>query len=137
MATTIPKGLLAVRYEAAAQEYLRNLPLAHFMEPVPQATQRKITLESLDLVSARRHDVHAFNERLVQYPVKGQKRLRQVVPDNMVVLSEEPIEGETSYNVPLEPARPFWMDGCGSGTRANCSLCRRSFNRSWMKPSGS
>jgi len=109
MATTRPRPLVALAYEQAAQEYLRSLPLEHFMEATPQATQRKITLESLDLVSARRADVHVFNELLVQYPRPQERRPGQVVPDNMVVLSDEPIEAETSFNVPLEPAGPFWV----------------------------
>jgi hypothetical protein len=46
---------------------------------------------------------------LVQYPVAGQRKPGQVVPDNLVVISEQPIEAETSYNLPLEPARPFWV----------------------------
>ena len=79
------------------------------MEATHQDRQRKITLESLDLVSARRSDVHVFNELLVQYPRPRQRRPGQVVPDNMVVLSDEPIEAETSFNVPLEPAGPFWV----------------------------
>jgi Uma2 family endonuclease len=109
MATTKPRPLVALAYEEAAQNYLRSLPLEHFMEATPQATQRKITLESLDLVSARRGDVYVFNELLVQYPRPRQRRPGQVVPDNMVVLSDKPIEAETSYNVPLEPAGPFWV----------------------------
>jgi len=109
MATTRPRPLVALAYEEAAQEYLRSLPLAHFMEATPQATQRKITLESSDLLSARRADVHVFNELLVQYPRQRQRRPGQVVPDNMVVLADEPIEAETSFNVPLEPAGPFWV----------------------------
>jgi Uma2 family endonuclease len=96
-------------YEEAAQEYLRSLPLEHFMEATPQATQRKITLESLDLVSARRADVHVFNELLVQYPRPRQRRPVQVVPDNIVVVSDKPIEADTSFNLPLEPAGPFWV----------------------------
>jgi hypothetical protein len=109
MATELPRALLAVKYEEAAQAYLRSLPLEHFMEATAQATQRKITLESLDLLHARRPEVQVFNELLVQYPRPRQRRLGQVVPDNMVVLCEQPIRAETSYNLPLEPARPFWM----------------------------
>jgi len=109
MATTKPRSVIAVTYESWAQEYLRSLPPEHFMEAKGQATQRKITMESLDLVSARRPDVHVFNEMLVQYPLPGQKRPGQVVPDNMVVLSGQPLEADSSYNLPLEPARPFWV----------------------------
>jgi Uma2 family endonuclease len=109
MASARPKALIAVAYEEAAREYLRSLGLEHFMESTPQATQRKITLESLDLVAARRSDVHVFNELLIQYPVRGQRKPGQVVPDNMVVISDEPPEAETSYNLPLEHSLPFWV----------------------------
>jgi hypothetical protein len=46
---------------------------------------------------------------LVQYPVRGQRKPGQVVPDNMVVLTTEPTRAVSSYNVPLEPAPPFWV----------------------------
>lgn len=50
-----------------------------------------------------------FNELLVQYPRRGQKRPGQIVPDNMVVLHEEPIKADGSYDVPIQPAGPFWV----------------------------
>jgi Uma2 family endonuclease len=109
MQTEVPKALLGVRYYQAAQDYLRKLPLEHFMEATPQATQREITLESLALVRARRPDVQVFNELLVQYPLPRRRRPGQVVPDNMVVVHDQPIQAEGSYDVPLQPARPFWM----------------------------
>ncbi|MCI0642138.1 MAG: Uma2 family endonuclease [Gemmataceae bacterium] len=109
MATTKPRAIIAVTYEEAAQEYLRSLPLEHFMEATAQATQRKITLESLDLVAARRADVHVFNELLVLYPVTRQRKPVGVVPDNMVVISDKPLEADLSFNLPLEPVKPFWM----------------------------
>src|SRR6516164_7636801 len=108
MPTEIPRALLDIRYYEAAQEYLRSLPPEHFMEATSQATQRKITLESLDLVRARRPEVQLFNELLVQYPYRGRRKPRQVVPDNMVVLCDTPIKAEGSFDVPLQPARPFW-----------------------------
>jgi Uma2 family endonuclease len=109
----MPKEMSQLRlellYHNAAQEYLRRLPPEHFMEATPQASQRKITLESLDLVHARRPDVQVFNELLVQYPLPRRKRPGQVVPDNMVVVWRGPIKAEGSYDVPLQPARPFWV----------------------------
>jgi Uma2 family endonuclease len=105
----MPKPRTDIDYEAAALAYLRSLPLEHFMEAIPQATQREITLESLALLKARLPDVHVFNELLVQYPRPGRRKLGQVVPDNMVVLSDQPIQAEGSFNVPKQPARPFWM----------------------------
>ncbi len=58
---------------------------------------------------ARRPDVQFFNELLVQYPLGRRKRPGQVVPDNMIVVHDQPIKAEGSYDVPLQPARPFCM----------------------------
>src|SRR5579872_7001053 len=99
MSTTRVPILMRLAYEEAAREYLRRLPLEHFMEATPQATQRKITLESLDLVQAQRPEVQVFNELLVQYPLRRRKKPGQVVPDNMIVLHPEPIKAEGSYNL--------------------------------------
>jgi Uma2 family endonuclease len=109
MPTELPRVLVEMSYEKAAREYLRRLPLEHFMEATPQATQREITLESLALVKAQRPDVQVFNELLVQYPLPRRKKPGQVVPDNMIVVHPEPIKAEGSYNLPLQPARPFCM----------------------------
>ncbi len=109
MSTNKPRSLLRIEYEEAAEAYLRSLPLEHFMEATAQATQRKITLESLDLVHARRPDVQIFNELLVQYPYVRHPKLRRVVPDNMVVVWPEPIQANGSYDVPFQPVGPFWM----------------------------
>lgn len=126
---TIKRGPhLLLYYEEHAQEYLRNLPPEHFMESTPQATQRKITLESFDLVQARRPDVHVFNELLVQYPRPRHHRPGQVVPDNMVVLSEKRIKAISNYAVELEPARPFWMFEYVSKTNA-----RKDYVKSFRK----
>ncbi len=108
MPTKLPRALLEIKYEAAAQEYLRSLPPEHFMESIAQSTQRKITVESLDLVSAQRPEVQVFSELLVQYPLPGQRKPRQVVPDNMVIVWKEPIKAGGSFNLPLQPTRPFW-----------------------------
>jgi len=95
VSSTKPRALIALAYEDWAQAYLRSLPPEHFMESTGQSMQREITLESLSLVKARRSDVHVFNELLVQYPLPNQRRPGQVVPDNMVVLHEGPLEAET------------------------------------------
>jgi Uma2 family endonuclease len=108
--SSLPKSIIAVTYEEYAREYLRKLPLEHFMEGTDQATQRAITLESLALVTARRPDFHVYNELLVQYPLGGRKkRPGQVVPDNMVVITTERLTAETCFNTPIEPAGPFWV----------------------------
>jgi Uma2 family endonuclease len=96
-------------YEAAASAYCQRLPLEHFMESIGQSTQRKITLESLDLVHARRPDVQIFSELLIQYPRGPRRKLGQVCPDNMVVISNQPVRARGSFNYPFESARPFWL----------------------------
>jgi Uma2 family endonuclease len=108
MSTEKPRSLLRIEYEKAAEAYLRSLPPEHFMEATPQATQREITLESLALVKRQRPDVQYFNELLVQYPYGRSRRIQQVVPDNMVVVSDEPIRAVGSFDLPLQPVGPFW-----------------------------
>jgi Uma2 family endonuclease len=119
MPSSIPRKLLAVSFAQAAAEYARSLTLEHHMEATSQATQRKITLESLDLVHARRPEVQVFNELLVQYRRRGQQQIIQVVPDNMVVIHPEPVKAEGSFDVPLQdPIKPFWvLEYVSRGTR--------------------
>jgi len=109
MSSAKPKILTEINYESAAQDYLHSLPLEHFMEATDQATQRKITWDSLDLLRLSRPEVQVFNELLVQYPRPGQRRPGQVVTDNMVVLSSEPVRARSSFNLPLEKSKPFWV----------------------------
>ncbi|MBN9122615.1 MAG: Uma2 family endonuclease [Planctomycetes bacterium] len=113
MTPTLPPGTdlkrLKMIYEWAERRYLKSLPLEHFMESIPQATQREITLASFALVRVSRPDVQCFNELLVQYPKPGQDpdKPGQVVPDNMVVIHHRPIVAEGSYMTPLQPVGPF------------------------------
>jgi Uma2 family endonuclease len=106
MQTQRPRVFTEIRYLEAAQEYLRNLPPEHFMETIPQATQREVTLASLALLRADREDVHVYNELLLQYPL-GEDRIGQVVPDNMLVVWAGEIRAVGSYDVPLQPVGPF------------------------------
>ena len=92
-------------YEEAARAYCAALPPEHFMEALFTGKQRTITLSSLYIVRVRRPEVQVLNEALVQYPINA--HLGQVVPDNMVVLSEEELTGGGSYKLPFEPAPPF------------------------------
>ena len=96
-------------YERCAQEYLAGLTIENHMEATPQATQRKITLCSFELVMAQRPDVHMFNELLLQYPRPNQRRPGQVCPDNMVVLYDGELTVEGSYDTPFQPIAPFWV----------------------------
>jgi Uma2 family endonuclease len=98
-------------YERWALEYSMKLRPDYFptMETTAQARQREITLVSLSLVKARRPEVQYFNELAVEYPRRGQRKPSQVVPDNMVVVTDQPIKAASSFNVSLEPAPPFWV----------------------------
>jgi Uma2 family endonuclease len=113
MTPTVPPGTdlkrLKMIYEWAERRYLKSLPLEHFMESTPQSTQRKITLESFDIIHALRKDVQCFNELLVQYPIPGKDvdKPGQVVPDNMVVIHNKPIVAEGSFMTPHQPVGPF------------------------------
>jgi Uma2 family endonuclease len=109
MSSTVPRHLLRLAYEKAADVYLRSLPPEHFMESIAQATQREITLESFALVKPHRSDVQVYNELLVQYPRKRPRQPGQIVPDNMVVVCDELIRAEGSYDVLFQPVGPFWV----------------------------
>lgn len=102
-----PGPLLKVEYYEAAQAYLKSLPPEHFMEANPQGIQRAITLASLALVGLRRPDVHYYNEMLVQYRMKKGEKIRQVVPDNLIVLHDGELIVDGSYDLELQPALPF------------------------------
>ena len=99
---------LETLYERLASEYCRSLPLEHFMESTDQANQRKITLESLDLVTAQWPEFQVFSELLILYPLTDTdlKKPTRVCPDNMVIVHDEPIKAKGSFNVPLQPAGP-------------------------------
>jgi Uma2 family endonuclease len=109
MSTTKPLPLLRLEYANAAEAYLRGLPPEHFMEATTQSIQRVITSESLDLVKIERPEVQYFNELCVQYPHGRPPRIRQVVPDTMVVLCENAIQAGTSYDIPFQPVGPYWV----------------------------
>ncbi len=109
MSTTKPRHLLRLEYANAAEAYLRSLPPEHFMEAKPQAGQREITVESLALVKGHRDDLQYFNEMLVQYQHGRPAKIQQVVPDNMAILCSELLDVVGSYDVELQPVRPFWV----------------------------
>ena len=108
--TRIPAKIRDITYHSDAHAYLRSLPLEHHMEAFAQGTQREITLESLALVKAHRPDFHVFNEMLVQYPdPKAERKIGKVVPDNMVVIHDGPLDVDGYYAIELQPAKPFWV----------------------------
>lgn len=107
MRTEAQRRKLQANYERSAQAYLASLPLEHFTEATTQSRQREITVGSFALIKPQRPDFHYFSELLVQYPRPGRRR-GQVVPDNMVVLHKGEIDAEGSFDLPLQPAGPFW-----------------------------
>jgi Uma2 family endonuclease len=123
-------------YDRAAAVYLAQLPLEHFMEGVAQAKQREIAVSSLALLRPHRPDLHLFNELLIQYFHKG--RLRQLVPDNMAVISEQPCEAVNSFNLEREPAGPFlvmeWVSDSPKGRRKDYKDNRRKFEKELKVP---
>src|SRR5579864_6939837 len=78
------KPLTREDYERDAREYHASLPLEHFMEATPQATQREVTLASFNELKSRLAGIGYFNELQVQ--VRPEGKVERAVPDNMVVL---------------------------------------------------
>lgn len=94
-------------YDRAAQAYLASLPPEHFMEATPQSVQREVTTASFALLKRRRGGLGYFSELLVQYWRRGQ--VRQVVPDNMLVLGEPGEMKRTNWPVALETCPILWV----------------------------
>ena len=109
MSSDLSRTDLEKYLDAEAEKYLRRLPMEHFMEATAQATQRKITVCSFELVHAHRPDIQTFNELLVMYPVGRLKKSWKVVPDNMVVVHDEPIEARGHFSLQMQPVSPFWV----------------------------
>ena len=98
-----PDPALFEFYEAEARKYQATLTLEDYMEATDHAHQRKITLESFDVIRDARPDIHCFNELLVQYPLGFGKKLGKVVPDNFVVVHPTPLGSLTNFATPLQP----------------------------------
>jgi hypothetical protein len=104
-----PRHETQADYERTAREYCASLPLEHFMEGTDQAFQRLITLMAFEQIHTLWPDFQPFNELLVQYDHGRPKQRRQVVPDNVVVVHAEALDARGSYDLPLQPARPFFV----------------------------
>lgn len=113
MFRTCPRAITEVVHAEAAQEYLRSLPPEHFMEATAQAAQRKITLESLNLVHAHRPDVQVSKELLVQYPREGQRRPGQVL---------SPFQTPSQEVLPIAELRGFWLSPWGHESWWGCGV---------------
>src|SRR5258708_4104870 len=101
MSNPPPVPLQRLRFEEAAEAYLRHLRTEHpehFMESIAQARQRQISVVSVELISVERPDTHMYSELLVQWLRKGGE-IAQVVPDNMVVISPDTPKATGSYNI--------------------------------------
>ena len=112
MSEPLSREKLREQFEASAQEYLRHLReerREHFMESTSQQRQWQIFGASFELVSRENPHVHAYGELLVQWRRDGGRVIHKIVPDNMVVVSKEVPDPNGSYDLPLQPARPFWV----------------------------
>ncbi len=94
-------------YAADAAWFVKTLPLEHFMESVPQHTQREITEASFRVIGQTRPDIQCFGELLIQYPIAGKRLPGRVVPDDFVVVHPEPLSLDGSFPLELVPARPL------------------------------
>lgn len=103
------KPPLRLQYAHAAEAFFAGLSITDRAETVPQAAHRMITLASLRLLEMERPEVQDFNKLLVQYPWGRGRQIRQVVPDNMIVLHTEPIQADASYDLPFQAVAPFWV----------------------------
>jgi Uma2 family endonuclease len=107
-AIEVDPGRTRLAYERDAMQYSRTLTWENLMESTAQATQRKITVESFDLISRLRPDIQCFNELLIQYPRLGEdpEKPVRVVPDNMIVVHPEPLDVSGSYMLPIHRVIP-------------------------------
>jgi Uma2 family endonuclease len=103
------RGPTAETFEAAALKAMREQAVDDVMESWNHARQRAITVSAAPLIARRVRKFSMFNEMLVQYLVRGDETIHQVVPDNMIVLSEGPFDELASFNVPYQPVGPFMV----------------------------
>lgn len=112
MSTAVDSGMDLERlrrvYARDAMSYSRSLTEENLMESYAQGTQRKITVQSFDVIRTMRPDIQCFNEILIQYlrPGENPDKPGRVVPDNMVVVHPEPIENFGSWMMPIRKIIP-------------------------------
>jgi len=94
-------------YADDAAWYASRLRIEDYMESIEQATQRKVTVASFDLIARARPDVQCFNELLIQYPIARQRQPGRVIPDNFVVVHPVPIVAGGSFAVDVQPVGPL------------------------------
>ncbi len=111
------KKLTPLHYEMAARAAMWNESRSLDRVATPRAAQRKITLASLELVAAHEPNFQVFEDLLVLYQEPATEAIEGVEPDNMVVLHPEAFGQLESFNVPLMPARPFWVMQYVTGSR--------------------
>lgn len=92
-------------FDRHALEFAAALTPEDVMENSWAGTQRSLTLSMFDILRTREPRVQPFNEMLVQFEENGV--IKGVVPDNMIVVSDEPLRHRTSFPVPVEPVLPL------------------------------
>lgn len=100
-----PTELLALEreYDEAARAYQATLTWENYMESPEQATQRKITVACLDVVSRRCPEVQVFNELCLQYRLRKGGTIKHIVPDNMIVFHDGKLRLKGAYPLELLP----------------------------------
>ena len=104
-----PDALTHLHYEMAAHAAMWRQSRAIYDELPQRAVQRKITTASLELVRPHRSDFQVFDDILIQYQKPGTQDIWSVNSDDMVVLCDKDLGPLGSYDVPHQPARPFWV----------------------------
>ncbi len=127
----------AEEYDRLAYEYMASLPPEHYMELSYYGFQRGITLSSFRMIGKYRPEVQIFNEVLIQYP-RDDGSNGQVVPDQMVVLNDQPIAMNVSFNNVYQPTTPFmileYVSKGASNQRKDYVINRRRYEQELKVP---
>jgi hypothetical protein len=96
-------------YDRVAARMIRDLTLDEKRQHTAQSDQRMKLLSSFGVIGVSRPDFHVFSELLVLYPgdADAPDYPRAIVPDCFVVVHDSPIDADTNYAIPLQPAGPF------------------------------
>jgi Uma2 family endonuclease len=89
--------------DRAEREYFASITPEQIMESTNQATQRKITVESFDVIAKSRPDIQCFNELVIMYNTTKSR----VTPDNMIIVHPIPIVDRKSLQLTPGSPRPF------------------------------
>ena len=81
-----PNPDLERKLEEAALRYSRSTRPGYRAEAFAQSTQRRITLESFDLIREARPEIHCFSDMLIEFQRKSRNARGDVLLDQFVVV---------------------------------------------------